>query len=230
MWNVGRLSLAVLAVATASASFAQTPKTSPTGTAPADNPLVTISKKIGETGFAAGDGPKASPLKFKRSSDRIFIRKYLASIYGSGAELEQMEKAVAQVVESFEASAKEAKVADDGAAAMAFSVGLLYAVVYSAEVEGAAIEDLEKRFRATFDTDTVKKATDLQKQEFYEWALASSATVIALAAGAESPEQIGQVQALATLQIRALIGADVANLVLRGKSATLRPVKPKDGG
>ena len=198
--------------------------------APKDNPIVAVSQKLGEKGFVTTPPPKTSPLVFK-PTDRFFVRPFLTSLYGEGKDRDALEKATLSVIEAFETSAKEAKIANDGSAALAFSVALLYAVVYSAEVEQGAIEELTNRFRASFDVPAVRDASDKHKQEFYEWALASAGMVIAMAAGAESPEQIGKVQALATVQIKSLIGADVANLVLKGKTATLIPAKKKaDGG
>ena len=213
--------LAALTIALTSSLFAQV--------APKENPLVDAAKKLGVSGLSKEKTPEKSPLLFKPSGERIYVDKYLTDMFGSGEEKAGMRSAVLEIMESFEMSFKEGKVENDGASALALSLTIIYAVVYSAEVEANAIDDLTNKLRASLNTPEIQKATDKQKQEFYEWSLASSAVIIAMAAGAETPEQIGRVQALAGAQIKNLIGTDVANLVLKGKSATIVPKKDTQG-
>ena len=213
--------LAAAAIALTSSLMAQV--------SPKENPLAIAAKKLGTTGFSKDKTPEVSPLLFKPSGERIYVDKYLTDMFGSGEEKAGMQRAVLEIMESFEKSFKEGKVENDGASALALSLTIIYAVVYSAEVEGNAIDDLTNKLKATLNSPEIQKATDKQKQEFYEWSLASSAVIIAMAAGAETPEQIGKVQALASAQIKNLIGTDVANLVLKGKTANIVPKKETSG-
>lgn len=192
-----------------------------------ENEILKASQKIGETGLASKKAPTSSPLQFKPTDKRLIVSEYVKDLGDTAIEREAYEQAIVGVIESFEGIAKELKQENDGALALAFAVSVLHSSVTGVEMNDDSFIALAERFRATFDTESIKKLPDAKKQEFYEISLCSSGIVLLIsAAGAESEGIAESVKAAAEAQLTVLLGAKSSQMKLSGKDVSVKGSEP----
>jgi hypothetical protein len=186
---------------------------------PADNPLVAASQKFGLEGLTKESAAEVAGWPFKPAEKRVFLKKFVKSTSEDAGERAALEQAILTVIERYEGVAKDLKQSNDPATAMAFSVAVLYSVAKEAELDDAAFLALAGRFRKALGE---VKATDRQKQEFYEWSLCSSGMVAALAGTATGDEAKKNLKALAEAQLVILLGAKLEQISLKGAEVAIK--------
>lgn len=214
----------VLGLILAATSFGQMPK---------GNPLVDRAQTFGRVGLTAESVSGVSPLKFKPTGSRVFVGEYVKFL-GEDAESRKIfGDFFEEAIKGFEEAAKETKNEDDGAYAFSFSVLLLKQILTGKEFDDRDYLSVAGQVRKVF---AGVKATDLQKQEFYEWSLCSAMSVIALGSGLEGEDGAAKLKTLAEAQILMMTGAKNeqlnfvdGNLVIKGISVT-EPEKPVPSG
>ncbi len=199
---------------------------------PKNNLLADAAIQIGQKGLGTGSAPATSPTKFKPTGSRIFVSAYLKGLFDKEEERSALEPFIEKLITDFEATAKAGGFAEDASAAMAFSVSVLYSIASGSQLDEEAFPILIDRFRAYFNSDTAKKATDRQKQEVFEWAICSSSLVLAMSSAADTDEGKQKIQILAKAQIQALTGAKLEQITLKGKvvEVTAAPQVTVDSG
>ncbi|MEK7466435.1 MAG: DUF6683 family protein [Planctomycetota bacterium] len=189
----------------------------------ADNPLVAASQKIGLEGLTKESAAEVPGWAFKPAEKRVFLKKFVKSVSEDAAERSALEQAIVSIIDRYEGAAKELKQANDPATAMAFSVAVLYGVAKESELDDAAFLALAGRFRRTFGEI---KATDREKQEFYEWSLCSSGMVVALAGSVKDEEAKKNLRTLAEAQFVILLGAKLEQISLKGAEVAIKASAP----
>jgi hypothetical protein len=203
-------------------SFAQVPQ---------NNPLLIASQKIGEQGLTTESVEKVDGWAFKPSGKRILVAKYASAFGENEAQRKTFTDAIVSVIEGYEEAVKELKQSNDPATALAFSFSALYGIT-----NGYSDDDSMTRLAARFRKQlSGVKATDLQKQEFYEFALSSCCATLILASMTEEEKgSMDKIKAMATAQIKALVGADLNQISVKGKDFTIKgsasPVAATTGG
>lgn len=206
--------LAFLFFLAAAASHAQVP---------ADNPLVAASQKIGTGGLTKESAADLPGWTFTPAAGRVFLKKYVESLSDVASERSALEESIVTIVDRYEAVARDLKQVNDPATAMAFSVAVLYSVARESELDDEAFLALAGRFRKALGD---VKATDRQKQEFYEWTLCSSGMVLAIAPTAKDEEGKKKLRTLAETQLVILVGAKVEQIRLKGAKVSIKAAEP----
>lgn len=199
---------------------------------PENNPLLTASQNIGVQGLTTESVEKVEGWAFKPNGKRILVGKFAAALGDNASERKAMEEAMLAVIESYENTVKDLKQSNDPATALAFSLSVLYGITNDYSDEDDAMLRLAARFRKQLSTT---KATDLQKQEFYEFALSSSCSTLILGAMIEEQKgDMSKIKTLAATQIKMLIGAELNQISVKGKEFTIKgsavPVTTTSGG
>jgi hypothetical protein len=200
------------------------------GQIPKNNPVVDWSVGLGQTGFSAASGSKSASSRFKPSGNRVFLSEFLAALLPDEAERKAFRPVIDKIIEGFEDSAKQGGFEHETAGSMAFAVYALYSLGKGIEVPTEALSKLIDRYRAFYDSGSLKAASDRHKQEVYEWALGSAALLLALAAQAEEASVASKVQTMAKAQLQVLTGAEFEQFELKGQDLICRasppPAKP----
>jgi hypothetical protein len=199
---------------------------------PQNNPLLNASQKIGEQGLTTESAEKVEGWAFKPSGSRILVAKYASAFGDDEAQRKTFAEAIVSVIESYEEAVKELKQSNDPATALAFSFSALYGIANGYSDDDDSMTRLAARFRKQL---AGVKATDLQKQEFYEFALSSCCSTLILAAMVEEEKgDLSKIKTVAAAQIKALIGADLNQITVKGKEFTIKgsaaPVATTTGG
>lgn len=192
------------------------------GQVPKNNPVVAAAVAIGQKGLSSEGAPGTSPTQFSQTGSRVYIGTYVKALFETEDEQKVFETAIVKLIENYESTAKSAGIADDASGALAFSVAVLNSVAKGSELQDESFLALNERFKATFNTGSVKGATDIQKQEAYEWALCSSGLVLALLSEAKTDESRKKIQVLAAAQLEVLLGAKPDQISLQGKSVSIK--------
>lgn len=190
--------------------------------APVDNPVVDAAKAIGQTGLTAKPHPKTSPCRFKPSGSRLFVADYVKGMFSDPQEREAFQPALEAMLDEYEKRMAPSPYANDAAAAIAYAVSVLNAAAHGEELAAEAFPKVVERMHAQFDTDPIRKSTDRQKQEAYEWAICSANLVLALLSQASSEEDQKSIRNLASAQLQALIGAKPSQITLNGKEISIK--------
>lgn len=189
----------------------------------ADNPVAAAARAIGRTGLSSSPAPASSPTTFKSDGSLRVVSAYARKVFDDAAQRKALEELLPRVIEGYEKTAAGLGHPTDASGALAFAVAVLYAAAREAELDDQAFLALIPRFQASLDLPAVRKATDAQKQEFYEWALCAAGMVISVAPLAESADAKAGIRKLAKGQIENLLGADADRLTLKGKEVVLKP-------
>jgi hypothetical protein len=176
---------------------------------PSKNPLVDRAESFGKVGLTAESASGLSPLKFKPSGSRVYLAEFVKVFADDEASRKSFSEFFEQALMGVEEAAKESKSENDGAFAYAFSVLLLDQILTGKEFEDkdylAVAGQMKKAFAGV-------KATDLQKQEFYEWSIYSSMSVVAMSSALEGEEGAVKLKALAEAELALLTGAKIDQL------------------
>lgn len=189
--------------------------------AQADNPVADAARAIGKSGLKEAAAPETSPTRFKSDGTRRVVAAYAKKVGEDDAQRKALEELLLKLIDGYEKTAEQIGSAHDGAAALAFSVAVLYAGARGTDLDDQAFLALIPRLRSALDVPAVRGATDAQKQEFYEWSLCASGLVLSVAQLATTEEAKAGLKKLAKGQIEQLIGADADRLTLKGKEITL---------
>ena len=189
------------------------------GQIPADNPLVAASQKIGLAGLSTESASDIPGWPFNRAVGRVFVKRYVESVSEDASERTALEEAIIVIIDRYEGVAKDLKQRNDPATAMAFSTAVLYSVAKESDLDDEAFLALAGRFRKALGE---VKATDRQKQEFYEWSLCSSGMVLALAGTAKDDDAKRKLRTLAGAQLEVLLGAKLEQISLKGAEVAIK--------
>jgi len=188
-----------------------------------DNPVAEAARAIGRRGFTEAAPPETSPTGFKQDGTRRKIADYAGRFAGDEDQRKALGELLLKLIEGYEGTARQIGGGPDASGALAFSVAVLYATAKEAELDDEAFLALIGRFRATLDVPAVRGASDVQKQEFYEWSLCAAGSILSTARLAETTEARATLRKLANAQLENLIGADTDRLTLKGKEIVLKP-------
>ena len=187
------------------------------------NPVAEAARAVGRSGFKDAAPPETSPTRFRSDGTRRLVAAYARQVGDDEAQRKALEELLLKVIDGYEKTAKQIGGGPDASGALAFSISVLYAGAKEVDLDDEAFLALIGRFQATLDVPGVRGASDVQKQEFYEWSLCAAGTILSVAQLAETPEAKAGLRKLAKAQIENLIGADVDRLTLKGKEVTLKP-------
>ncbi|MFM9871888.1 MAG: DUF6683 family protein [Fimbriimonadaceae bacterium] len=176
---------------------------------PSKNPLVDRAESFGRVGLTAASTDGASPLKFKPTGKRVYLDEYVKVFADDEASRKTLSEFFEQALTGVEEAAKESKSENDGAFAYAFSVLLLDQILTEKEFDEKDYLSVAGQMRQAF---AGVKATDLQKQEFYEWSVYSAMSVIAMGSALEGEEGAAKLKTLAEANLAFLTGAKIGQL------------------
>lgn len=184
------------------------------------NPVAQAALNIGQSGLGAGkDG--ADPLSFKPVGGHEMVKVFADSVGTTAEEKKALTDALIEGLKSFREVSKQLGAENDASVAMAYGIATLYSVAKGTELDDVAFLTLIPRLRGTMDVESVRKATDAQKEEFFEFAVCSGNFVLMMveARGAEKKDQWKPV---AAAMLKNLIGADVDQISLKGESVSIK--------
>lgn len=202
---------------------------------PEKNPLVKAVHTFGEKGLGPQtDGNKE--LVFKPTGNRIYVDEYLKLFEDSKELRDAIKEVIEEGLKGYEEEAETQKIANDGAAAYAVAALTVWSLNQPemAELGDDTIAAVTGQIRAALKG---VKATDREKQEFYEWSLSVCFSTIGLySAMAESGDK-QQLTELVQAQFTVLTGslpsqASVKDkkLIIVGKPTSGGGEKPATGG
>ncbi|MBS1707050.1 MAG: hypothetical protein JST40_14390 [Armatimonadetes bacterium] len=194
--------------------------------APTENPIAIAARNLAVTGISAKSAPSSSPTKFKGSSKKAFVTEFANTLAEDAGQKAALEEGLKAYIDGYEEEAVKAKFGSDGAAALGFSIGVLYSVSTGKELTDAQMWALVPRIQAALDVPAVRSATDAQKQEFYEYSLCMSGLVLLLAQADATAANGDAMKKLAETNLTALVGAGPAKFTLKGNDLLL----PGTGG
>lgn len=120
-------------------------------------------------------GPAAEPVKgataFEKGESPIAIATLVKELTAEAEAQKQFVELYGQLEEAFAAQAKEMKVENDLASAVAFFLVSQYQTVTGKEMDDAAMNAAERTVRAALETQEMKELPDASKQALYETAL-----------------------------------------------------------
>lgn len=186
------------------------------------DPLTEAARALGRSGFRDAAAPEKSPARFKPDGTRRVVAAEARLAGEDDAQRKAFEDIFLKLLEGYEKTAKELGHPDDGAAALAFSVSVVYAAATEKELDDEAFLALISRLQASLDVPSVRGATDAQKQEFYERTLCAAGMVLAMAQLAETPAAKAGLRKLAAVQLLNLLGVEVERLTLKGKDVSIK--------
>ncbi len=152
---------------------------------------------------------------------------FAAGVGDTAEERKALTDGLTSFIEGYEESAKAGKFENDAAAALGFSISFLYGVAKGVEVSDTTMLPLIDSLRAALDQPDVRKATDAQKQEFYEHSLCMAGLTLLLASGVETDAQKTQLRTLATSNLETLTGAKLDQFELRQDVLTIKGKLPE---
>ncbi|MBL8067000.1 MAG: hypothetical protein JNM28_00975 [Armatimonadetes bacterium] len=194
---------------------------------PEKNPLVKAVQAFGEKGLG-GQTDLNGNLVFKSTGNRIYIDEYL-KIYDDSKELkEAIKQVIEEGIKGYEDEAKNQKMENDGAAAYAVAALTVYSLTQKGEMEIGDEAILATTGQIRYALKSVK-ATDREKQEFYEWSLSVCFSTVGIYAALADGDSKDQLPALVAAQFAVLTGAMPDQATFKGGKLTIAG-KPKSGG
>jgi hypothetical protein len=187
------------------------------------NPVADAARGIGSGGLKEGAAPAKSPTAFKGDGTRRAVAGFAKQVGEDKEQRKAYKEVFLKLIENYEGSVAQGGTANDVSGALAFSVAVVYAAAKGSDLDDVAYLALIPRLQATLDVEAVRKSSDAQKQECYEWALCAAGTVLAMAQLAETEEAKASVKKLAQTQLENLLGPGAQRLVLKGKEIVLKP-------
>lgn len=175
--------------------------------------------KSGTTGKAKKPAPAPIPAtKFKPGPKRLLLDAFADALGKTAEEKAGYRTIFTEVLKTYESAAKQEKIENDVAAAMAFNVATNYTIYRS----GAAISDggssvMVVQFRGLLDNDNLRKASNVDKQKLYEVFLLLGAYSIAInqvAAQQSDPQIKKAARLLAGEGLRFLLKVDPAKVLI----------------
>ena len=157
---------------------------------PENNPIVAAANVVGHKGLPATTAPAKSPTVFKPAAAQVFAPHYIEKTFESATEREAVKPVFDNLFQSFSKTTAGAGFANDSSAAFAFAVSFLHSIASGSELDEEAYPVLIGQFQAYFNQPAIQKATDKQKQEAYEYALCSVATVAVYATSAKTEDDL----------------------------------------
>ncbi|MCW5947407.1 MAG: hypothetical protein KIT74_10315 [Fimbriimonadales bacterium] len=188
-----------------------------------DNPLALVAAEFGSQGFSTKAAPIQSPTAFSPSGKRVYVSQFAAAVTEDKAERDALVEGLELYLKAYEEAAKEGKFSNDASSSLAFSIAVLYGTAKGIEVDDAVLMDLIPKIKSSMDVASVRNATNLQKQTFYEFSLCVSGFVVVLAGASDSAEHAVQIQKLAESSLTALTGAKLHQFSIAGKSLSIKP-------
>ena len=187
-----------------------------------DNPVAEAARAIGTRGFANSADTKTT--RFKNDGTRRVIATFVNKVSDDEAQRKLIGDFALGLIQDYEKMTKEIGGDSDVAGALAFAVSMLYAAAKGVDSDQEAFRALINRFRASLD---LRSASDVQKQEFFEWSLCLVGLVHAKLVTADSEPDMAAIRRLANTQLQNLIGAGIDRLSLKGEEVTLKPEDKK---
>lgn len=194
--------------------------------APKGNPVADAALNIVATGIKPSARPAKVTTGFKPSGKtKAFLDAFISKTFSSTEERDGFRPVYDKVFEEFPRTMKPSGLDNDVAAAYAFATTTILTVVKKSEFDDKAFEKVVYEFQAAL-ADACAKATDAQKEEAYNFAIASICTYLAYAtAGADEAKLAPLGQAL----LLSLIGAQPDKISLDKDGITIEG-KPSDPG
>ncbi len=193
---------------------------------PTGNPVVDAARGIGAKGLGSGAVVSVSPTVFKPSGGRVYVKRYLREMVDEESERLALEAMTNKLIVNFESGTAGRRISNDASAALAFSTAILYSISKGTALDDDAFLALVPLYRSYFKSAGIEVASDLKKQECYEWALCSAALVMGVAGVSDTDEQKEKVKLLARTQLTAMLGVNLDQISLKGSSVSIRKVRP----
>lgn len=146
---------------------------------PTGNPVAPLVRRFVEAPKTGVEkpAPGATPsTRFKRSGTRIYLPKLVARIAKTDAQKKTLTQVLEDGMQAYEKDATEAGTANDVAASAVYFLTTQWSVTNNgkpAPETGHMIAVVQ--LQRAMDSPELKKATDAQKQEFYEWCVCTGA-------------------------------------------------------
>lgn len=188
---------------------------------PEGNPLVDAVQSFGVKGLG-GEKDAGVSTKFKASGSRIYLDKYLKMFDDSPETRDALKQVIEAGIGEYEKAAKELKQENDAAHAYAFSLLLVDTAINGVAYEESAYGDVTQQVR--FALKGIK-ATDAQKQEFYEWSLCTAFTTVGIASVLKGDDGLQKFVEFAEAEFTLLTGAahEQSSFIDRKYSIVARP-------
>ncbi|MDI9637391.1 hypothetical protein QPK87_10735 [Kamptonema cortianum] len=186
------------------------------------NPLVQILHAQSKQGISPTKTHDQNPINFKRSSARKGVDVFLKELFESEEEGKAYREAIIEVIAEMEKELDQDKLGTDPTIAFGIAVSSLHTMATGEDVTEDTMGIIISQGRAIFNVDKAKRASDAQKQEFFEYAISHMALPLLLLAQAKTEEEQQQIVALAGGLLSTLLGTDPSNISLSASGLTVK--------
>lgn len=211
-----RLALFIAACLASSSLYAQAVDVDPD-----KNPVAIACRKFGESGFKQANAPDPSPTKFKPTGSRAGIKAVVALLEFSGDDAKQLENSCAEFIAETEKEHVANKLTNDVSTALAGAIAVDLLLSTGKEVSDKAMLSLTHSLQAALNTEAVRKATDAEKEFYFEYVHSTTFMIMVMASG-KGDEAIENAMVAAELQLDGLFSTTASNFAVSDSTVTLK--------
>lgn len=191
------------------------------------NPVIQVGRTFGTGGFDASKTLQSGPSEFKKGRSTGAAAKVIGALELDQETETTMLEGVAELQKNFEAAAAEAGQKPDVAAAFGFFLQITLTISKGAELNAAHVDASLPQLKAFFNKPAVQQATDAQKQEAYEFYIASASVPLLLALAAGENDQVAAgIQRFAGGLVLGVTGAETDAISYSARGLGVKAVAP----
>lgn len=189
------------------------------------NPVIQVGRTFGTGGFDASKTLQSGPSEFKKGRSTGAAAKVIGALEVDQETENTMLEGVAELQKNFEAAAAEAGQKPDVAAAFGFFLQITLTISKGTELNAAHVDASLPQLKAFFNKPAVQQATDAQKQEAYEFYIASASVPLLLALAAGDNEQVADgIQRFAGGLVLGMTGAEAGAISYSARGLAVKAV------
>ena len=196
------------------------------GSALCQGAVLTEFRKLGERGVAVSNAPAASPTSFKPGSSHTGVDLLLKDMEITGDDAAQTKQALVEYIGEYTKDAEKNGMANDSSAGLAVALVILQALADGKELNEAAIVKFSGSIKSALNVAAVKSASDSEKQEAYDYAVAASGLAVILAQEAKGDDAKAKIKQVADIFSLLLVRAPISKVKVSGTSIILEGTKP----
>ena len=181
-------------------------------------------RKLGEKGIPNASAPSSSPTAFKPSSSHPGIDLLLKDMEMKGDEAAQMKSALADYVVEFSKEAGDG-FGNDASGGLGATLAILKALSSGDEMDEASTKKFIGSVKSALNTSAVKGASDADKQEAYDYAVAAGGLAVILVQASKESEAGTKMKQIADLFSLLLVKAPASQIKVTGGTLSLEGVK-----
>lgn len=144
----------------------------------------------------------------------------------TGDDATQTKEALVQYIDEYAKEGSKSGLANDSSAGLAATLIILKTLATGKEIDESAIAKLSASIQKSMDLPAVRSASDAQKQEAYDYAVAAGGMVLILAQAVKGDDASAKLAQMADVFSLLLVKAPIAKVKVSGTTITLEGSKP----